>query len=1380
VNDDLNNTAVMNNSHDSIGNTSQINNSSSLTAKKDYSKIKAKSYLEALSLNLSKIVKENDQKYKALQEENNKMKHEYNSEMKDLLAKMNDKLENLKAGGVDDFGKGKNCKINGYSHLTNRDYTENKSEEESFENKAADYQQDDFEYEKSEDEKNEQADLNDFKLNEAVDVDENKMISKLKNEKENDKNKAFYAMENIYSGEHTNKLNENNLIKFQNAFECIDDDIFNSKSPDKSGKEKEKEINNKSKTKNSVCDSNKKSILKTSNNKINRNNIVVKSDDDKKETKSINVFMDYMKEILQKHINDDLVNGLSQNFKSYIDEQEGKLKEVFISQNIQENIKFNEEIVKIIRQIVKISEDNIKSFLKDIKSYIIEEFKEQIKISYPKDLLKEIEFKTNCQNENFTNFHFDISEIKKKIEALLENKDSFKQPNNIINNKSDSASEYNLKNLEENIGFLKIQTKEIEHYIKKIYEENIKEFINSNSNNNNNSKLQENENKNINFDDFQKEIINNIKEKIELKNNSISKYLEESIEDLKTIIKNNFEKSLEAIHETNIKLNTNEKQNGTVDSEENDKLCINVEKLTSNFMKNVVETFDDKIEEVKNFIDEKLEKQTKEISLKLSNDDIKCKNIEYKVNNDINLNEKETNLSNSNISISKNINDYQNKLESLIQKFESNISEEFETIKNDINLFSMNNKEIKSIITEEFGEITEVLRDLKINNTQLCQEENFSEEKKGEENNINSNIFDPKKKILDENFLEELLDKKINLIYERITNSISNNLSESNTNFKKSIEDEISASNISIRTSLDKNSSEILKLQESFTNLGSKLEKIDSLSDKIDYLQEGVTDEINNLSQNTQKTISFNQMDLLIKIKENFEELKTESDIKETAKQEELNKNPIINSNQYSTLITEESLTKNNESLKREIGSSLDSVFQREFACLDDKIESKLNQKLQDLFKLKWCNQCEKVDNNYAFTLCKICLNDNCKDCIKLCKICKTLNCKKCVLCPKCSDFSCINCRSDCFFCSAEKTEKFCRECLKSCFFCKKTTCTQCTRQCLNCSSVTCSECARLCLLCLKCSCRRCETVKNFKSCFHCKQTACNECVVECTECNLEVCNNCFNSCKNCSKLLCKKCGIDCENCGDIFCEKCAKDLNQNNCYMCQKLFCISCTKYLRKCKKCSGNACKNCCANCLKCKNVFCKNCNVNCDSCEDYACVLCVYKCSCQNLIFCEKCLFGVSPISPDMHSCVLWLNDSPVFSGIKTRSKISLPKNFEAKFYLEKFDSVSLLVGITDNSTFNEDTLSFIDNIWAFKPKTGQKYSSKKSLEDYYNKEAREKDFIIIAVKNDNLYFRVNFDDNPPAYQLPPHKEYYLYIENDSMLSSLKVKFIYLRKI
>ncbi len=121
----------------------------------------------------------------------------------------------------------------------------------------------------------------------------------------------------------------------------------------------------------------------------------------------------------------------------------------------------------------------------------------------------------------------------------------------------------------------------------------------------------------------------------------------------KNLIKNNFAKSLEAINETNNTLSNNSNNNNdnnlnaSNDSEENDKLNINVEKLTSNFLKNVIETFDDKIEEVKNFLDEKIEKQTKEISLKLSNDNIKSTNIEHKLNNDINQNENENDLVNN-------------------------------------------------------------------------------------------------------------------------------------------------------------------------------------------------------------------------------------------------------------------------------------------------------------------------------------------------------------------------------------------------------------------------------------------------------------------------------------------------------------------------------------------------------------------------------------------------------------------------------------------------------------------------------------------------------------------------------------------------------------
>ncbi len=221
--------------------------------------------------------------------------------------------------------------------------------------------------------------------------------------------------------------------------------------------------------------------------------------------------------------------------------------------------------------------------------------------------------------------------------------------------------------------------------------------------------------------------------------------------------------------------------------------------------------------------------------------------------------------------------------------------------------------------------------------------------------------------------------------------------------------------------------------------------------------------------------------------------------------------------------------------------------------------------------------------------------------------------------------------------------------------------------------------------------------------------------------------------------------------------------------------------KNFRKCKICKDSACKSCQAQCKKCKNYFCNNCNLNCDNCNEYTCSSCVYKCVCDSLIFCEKCLLDINPIGP--HDCVLFMNDSPDFKGLKTRSKISLPKNFEAKFFLEKFEGDNLIIGVTDNNSFSEDTLSFVDNVWTLKVKTGQKYSTKKSLEPYTEREARERDFVIIAVKNDNLYFRINFDDNPPAFQLPSNRQLYIYCENDSTNSfygNVKVKFVYIRKI
>jgi len=124
--------------------------------------------------------------------------------------------------------------------------------------------------------------------------------------------------------------------------------------------------------------------------------------------------------------------------------------------------------------------------------------------------------------------------------------------------------------------------------------------------------------------------------------------------------------------------------------------------------------------------------------------------------------------------------------------------------------------------------------------------------------------------------------------------------------------------------------------------------------------------------------------------------------------------------------------------------------------------------------------------------------------------------------------------------------------------------------------------------------------------------------------------------------------------------------------------------------------------------------------------------------------------------------------------------MPKNFEAKIFLENFESSSLLIGITDNSDFVVDSLTYIDNIWCYKVKTGEKYSSKGGLEKLSDKKVSVKDSIIVAVKNNQLFFRVNYDQADPAYNLEPNKNYYLYIENETPHAITKVIFVYIRKI
>ena len=196
---------------------------------------------------------------------------------------------------------------------------------------------------------------------------------------------------------------------------------------------------------------------------------------------------------------------------------------------------------------------------------------------------------------------------------------------------------------------------------------------------------------------------------------------------------------------------------------------------------------------------------------------------------------------------------------------------------------------------------------------------------------------------------------------------------------------------------------------------------------------------------------------------------------------------------------------------------------------------------------------------------------------------------------------------------------------------------------------------------------------------------------------------------------------------------------------------------------------------NCFKCKILVCENCMIKCDQCESHNCLKCLEKCVCNKVVFCEGCLFDITPILP--HDCIKWLNGSHTFSGIKSRSILPLPKNFEIKIYIEKLGS-DLYVGLTDNKNFEENSLDVSNQIWGLKVKTGQKYSSGGSLETYLSHGAKEFDSILISLNNGNLNFKINSNESLTAFNIDQNKEYFLYIENDDKNSDCKVSIIYIR--
>ena len=121
---------------------------------------------------------------------------------------------------------------------------------------------------------------------------------------------------------------------------------------------------------------------------------------------------------------------------------------------------------------------------------------------------------------------------------------------------------------------------------------------------------------------------------------------------------------------------------------------------------------------------------------------------------------------------------------------------------------------------------------------------------------------------------------------------------------------------------------------------------------------------------------------------------------------------------QTNTIITK--IENNMQNITTQITSEINAKF----ALLEKKIDEDFDNKLREMFRLKYCIECEKVDYYYAFIKCAHCNGENCKSCILLCSQCKRLICKNCTICPRCvkacdreNRVICTNCNTDKKYC---------------------------------------------------------------------------------------------------------------------------------------------------------------------------------------------------------------------------------------------------------------------------------------------------------------------------------------------------------------------------
>jgi hypothetical protein len=463
----------------------------------------------------------------------------------------------------------------------------------------------------------------------------------------------------------------------------------------------------------------------------------------------------------------------------------------------------------------------------------------------------------------------------------------------------------------------------------------------------------------------------------------------------------------------------------------------------------------------------------------------------------------------------------------------------------------------------------------------------------------------------------------------------------------------------------------------------------------------------------------------------------------------------------------------------------IDKINHLEFKLetVSEDMKTHLDFSFKEQFDFVWCIQCKKIQNGMSQKKCQECDSKFCKDCGLKCKECQQILCEKCVSCPRCKERVCRTCRKSCSSCKT--TNKYCKKCITECKNCKNVNCIDCLKTCSQCNLIICDNgvCSNTCRHCSKSLCKKCQKLNEnpITPCTSCKiHYSCRDCYIICGMCKNQCCKNCLHKCKKCNKILCSNCSKDCPSCKENYCDDCSKKAFNSKCTRCAKFFCNACVNVnTGKCTQCRELNCKTCLYLCGMCSMTLCINDIAKCKQCGGHNCLRCITTCHCGVVKFCQGCKIDIVPISP--HECNTWLNETPYFTGVKSRTSKELPPNFEAKLFIEKMKGDSVSIGITDNNSFLDNSIIFVDQIWTLRLKTGMKYSTNNSVESYLKSGVKEYDVLYIRLDGSNLYFKVNNDNNPPsAYTIDKSKKYYLYIENEEARKECKIALIYIIKI